>query len=359
MPPDAPDGPRKAVRIGKYQILQHVATGGMASVYKARDVRLKREVALKVLSPETAAKPAMLQRFRSEAHNAAKLEHENVVQIYEFNEADGVHFLAMEFVHGVDLHEYIDRKGKLDPDEAREIVVQAARALERAHQLGVVHRDVKPSNFLLSRSRKGHLLVKLSDFGLSREVDDDDRRVTRTGTTVGTVDYIAPEQARNSRAADVRSDLYSLGCTWFHMLAGHAPFPEGAVAERLYRHMHEPPPDLRAINERVSEATAAVLGRLMAKDPADRCQTPSALLAELDDLEGGPPMAAPDAVSERALPRGFLFSPVETPPEQATESRGRWAGPRVFWIALAVLAVLLLGASGVAVGLLLKSMPPR
>ncbi|HEX5273095.1 MAG TPA: serine/threonine-protein kinase, partial [Gemmataceae bacterium] len=187
--------PRRAVRVGKYDVVAHIATGGMGAVYKAVDTVLKREVALKVLPPDMAGKPNALERFRREARNAARLRHENIVTIYEFSQAATTFYLAMELVEGIDLQEYISRKGRLDPEEARLIALQAARALEHAHSQGVVHRDVKPSNFLLAR--KGDVLVvKMSDFGLARETGDEEARVTQDGHTVGTVDYMAPEQAR-------------------------------------------------------------------------------------------------------------------------------------------------------------------
>src|SRR5262249_27321181 len=235
-------GPKR-LRISKYEVVSHIATGGMGAVYKAIDTDLGRDVALKVLQPEIANKPGMLERFRREAQHAAKLRHENIVAIYEIGEVSGTHFLALEFVQGIDLDTYIERKGTLDPQDALNLLIQAAKALAQVHKQGLVHRDIKPSNFLITK--KGNRpLVKLTDLGLAREVDDDEFRVTRTGTTVGTVDYMSPEQARNSRLADIRSDIYSLGCTLYHMLAGRPPFNEGGLTERLYRHLSEEAEDI-------------------------------------------------------------------------------------------------------------------
>jgi serine/threonine-protein kinase len=277
-------GGRKTIRIGKYEVLAHIATGGMGAVYKGIDTDLHREVALKVLTAETAAVPAALARFQREARHAAKLRHENIVTIYEFGESNGTWFLALEYVDGINLFEYISRKGQLDPEEARRITIHAALALHHAHGQGIIHRDIKPSNFLVTR-KHGQLLIKLADFGLAREVRDDESRVTRMGSTVGTVDYISPEQARDSGAADIRSDIYSLGCTLYHMLAGRAPFSEGTVTERLYKHVKEEPPDLRQLNPRVPESMLAVLRHMLAKEPADRYQTPAALLKDLLALD--------------------------------------------------------------------------
>src|SRR5262245_3374452 len=144
-------GGRRPQRIGKYEILKHIASGGMGAIYKALDTDLGRQVALKVLPPEMAAKPAMLKRFQREARSAARLRHENIVTIYDVGEAAGTYFLALEFVDGIDLHDYICRRGKLKPELARQILVQATRALAHAHEQGIVHRDIKPSNLLITQ----------------------------------------------------------------------------------------------------------------------------------------------------------------------------------------------------------------
>jgi serine/threonine-protein kinase len=309
-------GGRRTIRIGKYEVLAHIATGGMGAVYKALDTDLNREVALKVLTAETAAMPAALARFQREARHAAKLRHENIVTIYEFGESNGTWFLALEYVDGINLFEYISRKRRLEPEEARRITIHAALALHHAHGQGIVHRDIKPSNFLVTR-KNSQMLIKLADFGLARELSgDDEARVTRAGTTVGTVDYISPEQARDSASADIRSDIYSLGCTLFHMLAGKPPFSEGTVTERLYKHVKDEPPDLRRINPRVPESMLAVLRHMLAKDPADRYQTPAALLKDLMALD-----TAVRPSTERDVLASLAFSDEEL-------SDGELAGPR-------------------------------
>jgi len=292
---------RRPVRIGKYEVVEHIATGGMGAVYRARDTQLDRDVALKVLSNEMAASPGALERFRREARNAAKLRHENIVSIYECGEEKGTWYLALEFVEGIDLYDYIQRKGMLDPEEARRITIQAALALQHAHQQGIVHRDIKPSNFLVTR-HGGKLLVKMTDLGLSRQSKRDATRVTRDGTTVGTVDYMAPEQARDSSRADIRSDIYSLGCTLYHMLAGRPPFNEGGLTERLFAHLQDEPPDLRQLNPRVSESLVAVVRRMLAKQPADRYQTPAELVKDLIDLDlAGRPASSRDLLAGLAF----------------------------------------------------------
>jgi len=273
-------GGRRPVRIGKYEVLRHIASGGMGAVYKALDVEAQREVALKVLPPDLAANPRMCERFRREAQAAARLRHENVAAIYEFGEVAGTFFLALEFVDGIDLHEYLERHGKLSPDVARDFLKQAAKALAHVHNQGIVHRDIKPSNFLLTM-KDGRPLLKLSDLGLARQVREEDGRVTRDGTTIGTVDYMSPEQAHDSGLADARSDIYSLGCTFYHMLAGHAPFNEGSLIERLTKHVNVEPPDIRTINADVPDDLVHILKRALRKKPAERYQTSLELLRDL------------------------------------------------------------------------------
>ncbi len=199
----------------------------------------------------------------------------------------------MEFVDGIDLHEYITRKGPLDPSEALDLILQGARAIDYIYRQGIIHRDIKPSNFLVTR-QDDRLVVKMTDLGLARKAENDEEfRVTRAGTTVGTLDYMAPEQARDSGLADIRSDLYSLGSTWYHLLTGHAPFPKGGLGERLNRILYEEPPDVRTLNPRVSETMASVLHRLMAKRPSRRYQLPAELLRDLEALVRGEPLLTP------------------------------------------------------------------
>jgi serine/threonine protein kinase len=270
-------------RVGKYTLLARIATGGMGQVYKARDEVLGRIVALKVLSAEMTRNPVLVERFRREAKHAARLSHKNIVTLFEADQDNGTYYLAMEYVDGLDLSEYIKRKGQLDPDEARRIVIQACKALDHAYSQGITHRDIKPSNFLLA-NEEGRCRVKLTDLGLARTVNEEDFRVTRDGTTVGTVDYMSPEQARDSAAADVRSDIYSLGCTFYHMLAGQPPFAEGGLGERVYKHLAADPVDVRHHNPKVSAGLSTVLRRMLAKHPDDRFQTPAEVIQALKSI---------------------------------------------------------------------------
>jgi serine/threonine protein kinase len=277
-------------RLGKYKVQAHIATGGMGTVYKAIDEELGRIVALKVLDSSLADNANTLERFRREARHAARLSHKNIVTLYEYGQVDGRHFLALEYVDGIDLYDYIERKGRLAPEESRRILIQAAKALDHAYQNGITHRDIKPSNFLLTRDRD-RMRVKLTDMGLARKADEEEFRVTRAGSTVGTIDYLAPEQARDSASADIRSDIYSLGCTFYHMLAGNPPFSEGGLGERILKHLQDDPPDVRQFNPQVSEELWELIKRMLAKKPEDRFQTPAELLKALKVL---PPQAADD-----------------------------------------------------------------
>jgi serine/threonine protein kinase len=269
-------------RLGKYEVVAHIATGGMANVYKAVDTELRRTVALKVLLRRLADREADLERFNREARLAARLSHKHIVTLFEsvVDPENGLHYLALEFIDGEDLGQYIERKGRLQPEDARRILIQATKALNHAFSKGVVHRDIKPSNFLMALVGK-KVVVKLTDLGLGLVQGADDYQLTRDGTTVGTVDYMSPEQARDSRATDIRSDIYSLGCTGFHMLAGKPPYFEGGLGERVYKHMYEAPPDVREFSPTVSSKFWAVLQKMMAKNPEERYPTPAHLLRAL------------------------------------------------------------------------------
>lgn len=300
-------------RLGKYKVLAHIATGGMGTVYKALDEQLGRVVALKVLDPSLAEKQNTLERFRREARHAAKLFHRNIVTLYEYDQAGGRHYLALEYVDGIDLYDYIVHRGKLSPEESRRILIQAVQALDHAYQQGITHRDIKPSNFLLTREHD-RIRVKLTDMGLARKAGEEDFRVTRAGSTVGTVDYLAPEQARDSASADIRSDIYSMGCTLYHMLTGNPPFSEGGLGERILKHLQEEPPDVRQFNPLVSGEMWALLRRMLAKNPEDRFQTPAELLKALKELppqaSDGVPIRLPKASEGHEAPPSSGDKPV-------------------------------------------------
>jgi serine/threonine protein kinase len=300
------DDKHRHVRVGKYRVLSHLASGGMGAVYKARDEELGRLVALKILVRALADKPERVDRFRREARHAARLQHENIVTIYEFGEFEDLHFLALEYVDGVDLLHYISDKGRIDAQEACAIVTQAACALEHSFEQGIIHRDIKPSNLLITR-RKGELLVKLTDLGIARDVAPNDAaRMTGAGMIMGTIDYLAPEQARDSSNADIRSDIYSLGCTLYEMLAGKPPF-EGSLTELVYKHSEEMPVEIATIRSDVPPGLGYILRKMMAKKPEDRYQTPTELLTDLR------------RVDELDRPRKKLAPPVRPKDDQAAK----------------------------------------
>lgn len=290
--------------IGKYRIERKLGAGGMGTVYLATDIQLRRRVALKVLPRERAENPTMVKRFRAEAQAAANLKHKNIVSVYETGQADGYIYIAMEFVDGIDVHDLVYRREVIPVKRSINMIKQVARALQHAHDKGIVHRDIKPSNLLIQRDGT----VKLADLGLARSLDDaSDAGITRDGTTVGTVDYMSPEQARNSRKADTRSDIYSLGCTWYHMLTGEPPYPDGSLTNRLRLHAQGKIPDPRDINPAVPAGVVAILYRMTAKDPNERYATPTEFLEELEnanlqrDTATGGVLAALDTATQTAF----------------------------------------------------------
>ncbi|MEW4487793.1 protein kinase [Thalassoglobus sp. JC818] len=265
--------------LGKYDITRCLGVGGMGTVFLATDRELNRTVALKVLSKERAENAILVRRFKSEGQAAALLSHPNMVGVYEAGEADGFFYLALEYVDGIDVHNLLRKRLVIPVKRSLEIVKQVAAALQVAHEKRLVHRDIKPANIMIARDGT----VKLTDLGLARSLDNTlDTSITRDGTTVGTIDYMSPEQAADSKKTDIRSDLYSLGCTWYHMLTGHAPFPNGDLTNKLAAHAKAPPPDPRDENPEVPEAVVAVIHRLMAKQPGERYQTPKQLLDDLN-----------------------------------------------------------------------------
>src|SRR5262245_41553409 len=287
--PSGKSGGQQQVQLGSYRIMERIGAGGMGTVYRAVHVELDREVALKVLPPEMNSNPTMVARFKREAKAAAQLHHENIVQIYDVKEDRGRNFLALEFVRGKDLSDLIAANKQLSIKQSIGILKQAARALDHAFQKGIVHRDIKPSNFLITQDGK----VKLCDMGLALRVDAaDESKVTRDGTTVGTVDYMSPEQARDSRLADTRSDIYSLGCTLYQMLTGRVPFEEGSMAEKLFKHNQDPIPDPLQFNPEIPDQVLYILNRMVEKKPEDRYQTPKELLADLEQLDLDEPKLA-------------------------------------------------------------------
>ena len=269
-------------RLGHFELLEPIGVGGMAAVIRARDLDLNRIVALKILPPEMATDPENITRFKQEARAAAKLDHENVARVYYCGEDQGLHFIAFEFVEGENLRTLLERRGPLPVKECLRYMLQIAQGLAHAASRGVVHRDIKPSNILISPDGK----AKIVDMGLARNLDPHtvNGGVTQSGVTLGTFDYISPEQALEPRQADARSDIYSLGCTFYHVLTGQPPVPEGTAAKKLHYHQYVQPIDPRHINPYIPDDLTAVLAKMMAKDPNQRFQSPESLVTQLQVL---------------------------------------------------------------------------
>ena len=275
--------------VGPYLLLDKIGEGGMGKVFKAVEFGTGRLIALKVVRSHLMANKVVRGRARREAAAAALLNHPNIVALYDADEVTGRYYMAMEFVDGSDLARLVKEFGPLPYPEACEYVRQAALGLQHAHDQGLIHRDVKPSNLLVSGERAipgtgGKAEVKILDMGLVRSLADDEAdrsELTRDGTVVGTPDYMAPEQAKNSSTVDHRADLYSLGCTLFMLLTGRPPFPDGSPIDKLLRHQLDPPPDVRKVLLGIPGGVAAIVTRLLAKKPEDRFATAGELAAAL------------------------------------------------------------------------------
>lgn len=289
--------------LGPFVLLERLGEGGMGQVFKARQWKLGRIVALKVIRKERLDNPEAVRRFRREIQAAAQLSHPNIVLAIDADEHEGRHFFAMEYVEGEDLARRVKRHGPMPVEQACDCVRQAALGLQHAFERGLVHRDIKPHNLLLTKQSG---IVKVLDMGLARlnvqrGEDYSTTTLTREGTVMGTPDYIAPEQALDARTADIRADLYSLGCTFFFLLTGRAPFAGGNVMEKLLRHQTEPPPSVSSLQPEVPSSIAAIVRRLMAKRPSDRFRTPADLLLALNGaIADGISAAATPTVSAQA-----------------------------------------------------------
>jgi tRNA A-37 threonylcarbamoyl transferase component Bud32 len=300
-------------QLGQYDLLEKLGEGGMGEVYKARHRLMDRVVAVKVIHPRHLDRPAALQRFQREIRALARLDHPNIVRAEYADQAGETHFLVMEYVAGANLADLVRRQGPLSVAEACGYARQAAEALQYAHERGLVHRDVKPSNLL--RTPEGQ--VKLLDLGLARLVGEatDEGGVTATGQVFGTYDYMAPEQWDDTHTVDIRADLYSLGATLYHLLAGAAPFDGSdyaAVHRKMMAHAAAPLPSLRERRPDVPPELEAVLRKLMAKDPAQRYATPAEVVRALQPFAGS-------ADGQQAPPSGGSTTAVS-----AAVRRRRW-----------------------------------
>jgi len=279
-------GRYRGFAIGNYRILERIAHGGMGTVYLAEHVHMARRMAVKVLPHELAKNQPILERFYREARAAAALQHPNLIRATDIDCEEDVLYLVMEYIEGVNLQNLVDRKGPLSIERAANYIGQAAFGLQFAHQVaGMVHRDIKPANLMLDRTGT----VKILDMGLARmrgagffnaQIDEITRK-HNDQNVLGTADYIAPEQALDSQAADIRADIYSLGGTFYFCLTGVPPFPEGCLTQKLLAHQMREPRPIRSLRPEVPEQIASLITRMMTKTPEQRPQTPGEVVEAL------------------------------------------------------------------------------
>lgn len=267
---------RNAFYLGRYKLVSQLGKGGMGAVFKAEQMPMGRHVAIKVMAPHLIQSESALARFRREIHAVAALNHPNIVAALDADSAGNDHFLVMEYVEGQDLARVLKRRKRLPIGEACEYIRQAASGLQHAHEQEMIHRDIKPSNLLLTfKQPSDEAVIKVVDLGLARfvgEAGTDD--LTHTGQIMGTPDYISPEQARDSKDADIRSDVYSLGASLFHLLAGQSPFPKGSAVQKITARLTEDPPRLKTLLPEAPQKLDDVVDLMLKRDPQDRIPTP-------------------------------------------------------------------------------------
>jgi eukaryotic-like serine/threonine-protein kinase len=330
---------RSRVLNGRYEVDSVLGQGGMAKVFRGTDQVLGRTVAIKVLSPQFADDAQFVTRFRREAQSAAALNHPNIVGVFDTGSQGDVHFIVMEYVEGRTLRDVIRSEGPLHPQRAIEIADAVAKALESAHEAGMVHRDIKPGNIMLTSDGE----VKVMDFGIARTSTGD--TLTQTAAVLGTASYLSPEQAQG-QPVDARSDLYSLGCVLYEMVTGRAPFTGDSPVAIAYKHVKDDPVAPSRINPDVPGDLEAVILKSMAKNPANRYQTAAELRQDLSRLmQGLPTLATPVMAGD---PTEMLTRPEEgtavytggVPPDEEERRRRGWIPWVVGLVLLAALGAL-------------------
>jgi eukaryotic-like serine/threonine-protein kinase len=336
------------VLLDRYEVGRLLGAGGMAEVFEGRDRLLARRVAIKVLQSQFARDPSFLIRFKREAQAAASLSHPNIVGVYDTGSEDGTHFIVMEYVDGRTLKDVIRAEGPLYPQRAAEICADVCSALSAAHARGLIHRDIKPGNVMLTPDGK----VKVMDFGIARATTSE--TITQTAAVVGTAQYISPEQAQG-QTVDYRSDLYSVGCCLYEMLTGTVPFTGATPVAIAYRHVREDPTPPRMLNRDVPAPLEAVCLKAMAKLPDNRYQTAAELHDDLERFRSGQPVLATPlmngAATTQAIPRSTDADPTAMLGGPVAADRAtRYAEPyeeerrtSVGWIVVSLLALLLVG----------------
>ena len=330
----------------RYELEELVGTGGMSTVFRARDRQLERRVAVKILHERFAEDPEYLERFRREARSVARLSHPNIVTVIDRGDDGGRQYIVFEDVEGENLKELVQRTGPLPVRRALELALAVANGLAFAHEQGLVHRDVKPQNVLLSREGE----VKVTDFGIARSLHVD-HGVTQTGTVLGTGEYLAPEQA-SGKPVSPATDVYSLGVVLWELLAGDVPFTGDNFVAVALRHVNEPPPHVRERRPEVSPRLDAAVERALAKDPARRFPSMKAFAKELRacraELEGNAPPPEDDLAMTLVTPPRHLPPPPQRPrPRRARRRRPLlWALLALAVAGAAFAAVVLLGGAG-------------
>lgn len=291
----------KLTHLGKYRLIKKLGQGGMGEVYLAEDTKLGRQAAVKVLSKQLAGKSDFVQRFNREARAMAKMNHENAVSVYDVDEAHGFHFVAMEFVDGKSMQKWIDELGKLPVGDALHVVLRCAEALQVAHGQNMIHRDIKPDNVMLTSKGK----VKVADFGLAKATDED-MSMTQTGTGLGTPYYMAPEQARNAKHVDCRTDVYALGVTLYYFVTGKLPFSGDSVLEIITNKERGHFTPARRLNPDVPERLDLIIDKMIAKDLNARCKDCAEVINLLTSIGLESPslsfIDAPDKIVQTATP---------------------------------------------------------
>jgi serine/threonine protein kinase len=319
-----------------YELDREIGRGGMGIVYKAKDKRLKRPVAVKLLPPELAFRSEIRSRFLKEAETAAQLSHPNIVPIYSVDERDGLVYFVMAFVPGENLAARLHAAGRLPPDEVRRILKETAEALAYAHERGVVHRDIKPDNILLCGDDDGRVMV--TDFGIARAVTEgSDSRLTATGMAIGTPAYMSPEQSMGEREIDGRADLYALGVVGYQMLAGELPFNAPSTPALLVKQISERPTPIDLHRPDAPPDLARAVMMLLEKEPANRFPTAEALVVALDtgDVPDLPTSETREREPNRlanipASSRDSRSVGLDTDPDApSAEDLARWNDPRV------------------------------
>ena len=268
-----------------YKIISKIGQGAMGSIYKALQVSMDRIVAIKCLAPKYAQNDKFRERFLREARAVARLNHPNIIQGIDVGDSNGVHYFAMEYIDGPTVGELLKRGGALDEKRALNIITQIARALQHAFNHGIIHRDIKPDNIMLTREG----VAKLCDLGLAKVAtpQDNDAAGTKPGASMGTPYYIAPEQARGEQTVDTRADIYSLGASFYHMTAGDVPFPGQSAADVISKHLTEPVTPPRVKNPLISGQVDWVVVKMMQKAREDRYQTPNDVVKDLEAIAAG------------------------------------------------------------------------